>query len=42
LFVEGNAAFTAKNRYGMPPKLPIPLGFDIGELTKYWTGEKRD
>ena len=42
LFTEGNPAFTAKNRYGMPPKLPIPLDFDIGELTKYWTGENRD
>jgi hypothetical protein len=40
LFVEGNAAFTAKNRFGMPPKLPIPPDFDIGQLTQYWTGDK--
>jgi hypothetical protein len=39
LFVEGNAAFTAKNRFGMPPKLPIPLDFDIGQLTQYWKGK---
>jgi hypothetical protein len=36
LFVESNAAFTAKNRYGMPPKIPVPQDMAIGELTKYW------
>jgi hypothetical protein len=41
LFVEGNPAFTAKNRYNMPPKIPVPIDFAIGELTKYWTGESK-
>ena len=36
LFVEGCPAFVAKNRYGMPPKVPIAPDFNIGELTKYW------
>jgi hypothetical protein len=36
LFVEGCPAFVAKNRYGMPPKIPIAPDFNIGELTKYW------
>jgi len=39
LFVEGCPAFVAKNRYAMPPKIAIPADFDIGELTKYWTGK---
>jgi hypothetical protein len=38
LFVEGCPAYVAKNRYGMAPKIPIPADFDIGELTKHWTG----
>jgi AAA domain len=37
LFVEGRPAFAAKNRYGMPEKLPIPLDFNIETLTRYWT-----
>jgi AAA domain len=37
LFVEGTAAFAAKNRYGMPPKIAIPADLNIGELTKHWT-----
>lgn len=39
LFVEGTPAFTAKNRYGMPPKISVPIDFNINELTKYWKGE---
>jgi hypothetical protein len=38
LFVEGCPAFVAKNRYGMPPKIPIAPDFNIGELAKHWTG----
>jgi hypothetical protein len=38
LFVEGCPAFVAKNRYAMPPKIAIPADFDIGELSKHWTG----
>jgi hypothetical protein len=37
LFVEGNPAFVAKNRYGMPPKIPVGINFNITEITKYWT-----
>jgi AAA domain len=37
LFVEGTPAFSAKNRYGMPAKIPIPLDFDITQLTNYWS-----
>jgi hypothetical protein len=36
LFTEGRPAFAAKNRFGMPPKLPIPLDFDFGDLAQYW------
>jgi len=36
LFVEGNPAFVAKNRYGMPPKIPVGTDFNIGELGQYW------
>jgi hypothetical protein len=37
LFCEGRAAFTAKNRWGMPAKIPVPADFDFGELAKYWS-----
>jgi hypothetical protein len=37
LFVEGCPAFSAKNRFGMPTKIPIPVDFNVSELTKYWT-----
>src|SRR5262249_14977981 len=37
LFVEGCPAFTAKNRYDMPAKIPIDTDFNVGELTKFWT-----
>jgi len=36
LFVEGKPAFAAKNRFGMPPKISIPLNLDFGTLSKYW------
>jgi hypothetical protein len=36
LFVEGCPAFTAKNRFAMPPKIAIPLDFNIGELIQHW------
>lgn len=36
LFVEGRPAFAAKNRYGMPEKLPVPADFNIETLTQYW------
>ena len=39
LFVEGTPAYVAKNRFGMPPKIPISVDFDIGELSKFWQAE---
>jgi AAA domain len=36
LFVEGTPAFSAKNRYGMPAKIAVPLNFEIAQLTHYW------
>jgi len=41
LFVEGCPAFVAKNRYGMPPKIPLPPDFNIGELTQHWSTNER-
>jgi AAA domain len=41
LFVEGCPAFVAKNRYGMPPKIPVPIDFQFGELSNYWQGESQ-
>ena len=40
LFVEGTPAYVAKNRYGMAPKIPLAIDFNIGELTKYWQTER--
>jgi hypothetical protein len=36
LFTEGRPAFAAKNRYGMPEKIPLPIDFDFSELSQYW------
>jgi hypothetical protein len=36
LFTEGRPAFAAKNRFGMPEKIPIPLDFNFSELARYW------
>src|SRR5262249_28281908 len=36
LFTAGTPAFAAKNRYGMPAKIPIPPDFKIEELTQFW------
>jgi AAA domain len=37
LFLEGRPAFFAKNRFGMPEKVAIPIDFNFAELSKYWT-----
>jgi AAA domain len=42
LFLEGTPAFAAKNRFGMPAKMPIPLDFDIADLTAFWQKESHD
>ena len=36
LFTEGRPAFAAKNRFGMPEKIPIPLNFDFSTIAQYW------
>jgi predicted AAA+ superfamily ATPase len=41
LFVEGCPAFTAKNRFAMPPKVAIPADFNVGELTQHWSNHDR-
>jgi hypothetical protein len=40
LFTEGRPAFAAKNRFGMPEKIPIPLDFDFSHLAQYWVKEQ--
>jgi hypothetical protein len=40
LFTEGRPAFAAKNRFGMPEKIPIPLDFDFSNLAQYWAQSK--
>jgi hypothetical protein len=40
LFTEGRPAFAAKNRFGMPEKMPIPLDFDFSNLTQYWANQE--
>jgi broad specificity phosphatase PhoE len=37
LFLEGKPAFSAKNRFGMPEKVPIPLNFNFSNLSNYWS-----
>jgi AAA domain len=37
LFTEGRPAFAAKNRFGMPEKIPLPADLPITELTKHWS-----
>jgi hypothetical protein len=36
LFAEGTPAFSAKNRYGLPAKMPVPIDFDFADLARYW------
>jgi hypothetical protein len=36
LFTEGRPAFAAKNRFGMPEKIPIPIDFDFSTIAQYW------
>jgi hypothetical protein len=42
LHVEGCPAYVAKNRFGMPARIPVGLDFNITELTKYWKGESSE
>jgi hypothetical protein len=36
LFTEGTPAFAAKNRFGMPAKIPMPIDFEFANLARYW------
>jgi hypothetical protein len=36
LFTERRPAFAAKNRFGMPEKIPLPVDFDFSQLAQYW------
>jgi AAA domain len=42
IFAEARPAFVAKNRYGMPFKLPLPLDSDLSEIAKYWSNNAND
>jgi hypothetical protein len=37
LHAEGGAAFAAKNRWRMPPKMPVTADTRFTELSKYWS-----
>ena len=37
LFTEGSPSYAAKNRWGMPARIPVPIDFDFGQLVQYWT-----
>jgi hypothetical protein len=36
LHFEGRPAFTAKNRYGLPAKVPVPLEFDFAKIASFF------
>jgi hypothetical protein len=36
LFTEVRPAFAAKNRFGMPEKIPIPIDFDFSTIAQCW------
>ncbi len=38
IYCEGRPAFVAKNRFGMPPKVPFRKGSGYAELAKYFPG----
>ena len=40
LFTEGRPAFAAKNRFGMPAKIPNPPDFDFATIAQYWAQSK--
>jgi hypothetical protein len=41
LFSEGRPAFAAKNRFGMPEKMPLPIDFSFSNLAQYWATQER-
>ena len=41
LFTTRQPAFAAKNRFGMPEKIPFAADFNISNLTQYWHKEAR-
>jgi hypothetical protein len=40
LFCEGRPAFAAKNRYGMPEKIPLPIDLNFSDIAKYWSQDQ--
>jgi hypothetical protein len=42
LFTEGRPAFAAKNRFGMPAKIPIPVDFNFADLAQYWATPEKE
>jgi hypothetical protein len=40
LFTEGRPSFAAKNRFGMPEKIPIPIDVNFSELAQYWANHQ--
>jgi hypothetical protein len=39
IFCVGQPAFLAKNRFGMPERIPFPADFQWSELSKFWEWE---
>ena len=36
LHFEGRPAFTAKSRYGLPAKVPVPLDFNFAKIGQFF------
>jgi hypothetical protein len=39
IFTTRQPAFAAKNRFGMPDRIPFPADFNVSNLTQYWQKE---
>jgi len=40
LFTQGRPAFAAKNRYGIPEKVPLPVNFNFSDIARYWANKE--
>jgi len=36
LFAQGRPAFAAKNRFGIPEKVPLPIDANFSDIAQYW------
>ena len=36
LFAQGRPAFAAKNRFGIPEKVPLPINANFSDIAQYW------